>query len=177
MYHVEGETHWVDVPFGREDLHSFCSTCSKGSMEDDMVTMFSHFLFHEVSHMIFWIPYDDEFQLITYEMIWANLICSVRGEVLGDLDFILPLEGNIVAAQVKLALQIYHEWRRGQRGVGHEAYHVYNFSPPILHEHKVEDYFQELPSWKVTHFSWLIAWRLRIDMRKMFLKHFKNSIP
>ena len=100
MYHEEGETHWVDVPFGREDLHYFCSTCSKGSMEDDMVTMCSHVSFHEVNHMIVWMPYVDEFQLFTYQMIWASLICSIGGEVLGDLDFILPLEGNTIAAQV-----------------------------------------------------------------------------
>ena len=127
--------------------------------------------------MTIWIPYDDEFQLITYEMIWANLICSIGGEVLGDLDFILPLEGNIIAARVQLALRIYHEWRRGQHGVGHEAYHVQNFSPPIPHEHKVEDYFQELPSWKVTHFAWLIAWGWRIYMREMFLKQIIESMP
>ena len=108
--------------------------------------------------MIVWIPYDDEFQLITYEMIWASLICSVGGEILGDLDFILPLEGNTIVAQVQLSLHTYHKWRRGQRGVGYEAYHVQNFSPPILQEPKVEDDFQELVSWRVTHFSWLIAW-------------------
>ena len=98
MYQDEGGTHWVDVPFGRRNLHCFCSSCSKGSMGDDMVTKFSHLFFHEVNHMTIWIPYDDEFQLITYEMIWASLICSVGGEVLGDLDFILPLEGNIIVA-------------------------------------------------------------------------------
>ena len=82
-------------------------------MGDDMVTMFSHLFFHEVNNMIAWIPYDDEFQLITYEMIWASLICSIGGEVLGDLDFILPLEGNIIAARIQLKLPISHEWRRG----------------------------------------------------------------
>ena len=65
-----------------------------------MVTMFSHLFFHEVNHIIFWMPYDDEFQLITYEMTWAGLICNIGGEILGDLDFILPLEGNTIAAQV-----------------------------------------------------------------------------
>ena len=98
-------------------------------------------------------PYDDEIQLITYEMIWASLFCSVGGEVLGDLDFIMPLEGNTIVAQVQLSLHTYHKWRRGQHGVGYEAYQVQKFIPPISHEHKVEEYFQELPSWKVTHFS------------------------
>lgn len=100
MYHEEGETHWVDVPFGREKLHSFCSTCSKGSMGDDMVTMFSQFVFHEVNHMMVWIPYDYEFQITTYEMILASLNCSVRGEIPGDLDFIFPIEGNIITTRI-----------------------------------------------------------------------------
>ena len=51
-------------------------------MEDDMVTMCSHVFFHEVDHMIIGMPYVDEFQLITYEMIWAILIYSIGGEVL-----------------------------------------------------------------------------------------------
>jgi len=42
------------------------------------------------------------------------------------------------------------------------------FIPPTLLEPKVDDSFQELPSWKVTHFSWLIAWRWRIHMGKIF---------
>ena len=157
MYQNEGETHRGDVSFGEEYLHTFCSTCSKGSMEEDMVTMTRYLFLHEVNHMIYWIPYDDDFQLITYEMIWANLIYKVGGEILGDLDFIFPLEGNTIAAKVQLSLHIYHKCKRGQRGVGYEAYHVHISSPPILHEPRVEDAFPEFPSWKVTHFSWLIT--------------------
>ena len=124
MHHEEGGTHWVDVPFGRRDLHCFCNSCFKGSMGDDMVTMFRNLLFHEVNLMIFWMPYDDEFQHITYEMICTSLICSVGGEIHEDLDFIFPLEGNTIAAQVQLSLHTYHKWRRGQPGVGYEAYQV-----------------------------------------------------
>lgn len=167
MYHKEGETHWEDMPFGEEYLHTLCSTCSKGSMEEDMVTMTSYLFLHEVNHMIDWIPYDDDFQLITYEMIWASLIYSVGGKILGDPDFILPLEGNTIAAQVQRSLHTYHKWRRGHRGVGYEAYHVQISNPPILHEPKVEDDFQELPSWKVTHFAWLIAWGWSLHMGRM----------
>ena len=98
MYHEEGETHWEDVSFGGEDIHTFCSTCSKGSMEDDMVTMMRKLFFHEVNHMIDGMPYDDDFQLITYEMIWASLSYSVGGDILRDIDFILPLEGNTISA-------------------------------------------------------------------------------
>ena len=132
---------WVDVPFGGGDLHTFCSTCSKGSMEGDMVLPAKQLHMYEVNHMTDWMPYDDDFQLITYEMIWASLICSVGGEILGDLDFILPLEGNLIAAQVKVSLHTYHEWRRGQHGVGYDAYHVHIFSPPTLHQPKVEEDF------------------------------------
>ena len=32
----------------------------------------------------------------------------------------------------------------------------------------MDDSFQDLPSWKVTHFAWLIAWRWRIHMGKIF---------
>ena len=32
---IRGETHWLDVSFGEEDSHTFCSTCSKGSMGGD----------------------------------------------------------------------------------------------------------------------------------------------
>lgn len=164
MYHKGGETHWEDVFFGGEDLHIFCSTCSKGSMGEDMVTMKLCLFLHEVNHMIGWIPYDDDFQLITYEMIWASLIYSADGEILGGLNFILPHEGNTIAAQIYLSLHTYHKWRRGQCGVGYGACHDHIFCPPILHGLKVEDDFPELPSWKVIDFAWWIAWGWRIHM-------------
>ena len=47
---------------------------------------------------------------------------------------------------------------------GSIVYHVHIFIPPTLPEPKVDDSFQEFPSWKVTHFAWLIAWRWRIHM-------------
>ena len=96
--------------------------------------------------MIDWMPYDDDFRLITYEENWASLICSVGGETFGGIVFIFPLEGNIIAAQVQLSLYTYPKWREGQRGVGYYVYHVQIFSPPILPEPKVEDDFQELLS-------------------------------
>ena len=33
MYYEEGETHWVDVPFGRGDLHSFAAHAPRGVWE------------------------------------------------------------------------------------------------------------------------------------------------
>ena len=47
------------------------------------------------------------------------------------------------------------------------------FIPPTLPEPKVEENFQELPSWKVTHFAWLIAWRWRIHMGNIVLITFQ----
>ena len=115
--------------------------------------------------MIGWMPYYDEFQFITYELIWASMIYSVGGEILGDLVFILPLEGKYFPAQDQHTLFIHHKLRSVKHGIGYAAYHVHHFSPPFLHERKVEEYFQELPSWRVTHFAWLIAWGWRIHMR------------
>ena len=95
------------------------------------------------------------------------MICSIGREIFGDLVLILPLEGNLIAAQDQQTLYTYLKWRDGQRGVGYIAYHVQNFSPPSLPEPKLEDSFQELPSWEVTHFAWLIAWGWRIHMREI----------
>ena len=96
------------------------------------------------------------------------MICSIGGEVLGDLVLILPLEGNYFAAQDQNFLYTYHKWRGGQHGVGLYVYHVQIFSPPTLHELKVEEHFQEFPCWEVTHFVWMIAWGWRIHLGKIF---------
>ena len=52
----------------------------------------------EVSHMIDWILYDGDFQLITYEIIWDSMFHNAREEILGGLVFIFPFEGNVIAA-------------------------------------------------------------------------------
>ena len=36
---IGGETHWLDVSLGEEISHTFCTTCFKGSMGDDMATI------------------------------------------------------------------------------------------------------------------------------------------
>ena len=134
-----------------------------------MATRETHLFPYEVSHMIDDMPYVDDFQLIIFGDTWASMICSVGGEILGDLVFILRLEGKCFAAQEQQFLYTYHEWREGQHGVGYIVYHEHIFIPPSLPEPKVEDSFQELPSWEVAHFVWMIAWGWRIHMRKMFL--------
>ena len=57
------------------------------------------------------VPYDGDFLSIMYEMVWASLIHNVREEVFGDLVFILPIEGNSIAAQDQKILYNYHKWR------------------------------------------------------------------
>ena len=107
------ETHWVNVSFGGESSYTVFTTCSKGNMGDGMVTRASHLFLYEVSHIMDAMPYDDGFQLIIYGDIWANMICSVGGEIFGDLALILPLEGEIIAAQDQPTLYTYHKWGDG----------------------------------------------------------------
>ena len=74
-------------------------------------------------------------------MVWASLICSIGGEIFGDLVPILPLEGNLIATQDQPTLYTYHKWRGGQLGVGYIVYHVQIFIPPTFPDPKVEDSF------------------------------------
>ena len=88
----------MNVSFEGEFSHTFCTTCSKGNMRYDMVTLTTQLSLYEVNHMMEMIPYDDDFQLIIYGDTGAILICSVGGEIFGGLVLIFPLEGNIIAA-------------------------------------------------------------------------------
>ena len=114
--------------------------------------------------MIDIMPYDDDFQLIIYGDIWANMIHNVGEDIFEDPIFFLPLEGNIIAAQDQQKIYTYHKWRGGQHGVGYFVYHDQIFNPPILQELKVEEDFQEFPCWEVTHFVWMIAWGWELHM-------------
>ena len=96
-----------------EDSHTFCITCSNGSMGGDMATIEKHLPFHEVGHGIDLMTYGDDFLAITYGMGWASLIHNVGEEIFGGLVFILPLEGNIISAQDQQILYTYHKWRGG----------------------------------------------------------------
>ena len=93
--------------------------------------------------------------------------------VFEDPIFFLPLEGNIIVAQDQQLLYTYHKWREGQCGVGYFFYHVQLFSLTTLQEPKVEQDFQELPCWEVTHFVWMIAWGWRIHMGMMVPNEFQ----
>ena len=104
------------------------------------------------------VPHDGDFLPLIYEMGWASLTHSAGRETFGGLASFLPLEGNIMAAQDQKNLYTYLKWRGRQCGVGYLVFHVQIFSPPILHELKVEEILHELPTWRVTHFVGLIAW-------------------
>ena len=119
---IGGETHWVNVSLEGEKSHTLCTTCSRGSMGDGMATTEAHFFPYEVIHMRNVMPYDDDFQLITYEMIWANMFHNVGGEILRGLISIFPFEGNVIAAQDQHTLYTYPKWRGGQCGVGYFFY-------------------------------------------------------
>ena len=82
-------------------------------MGHDMVTLTKNMSLYEVSHMMDVMPYVDDFQLIIYGDTWASMICSIGGEILRALVFILPLEGKSFVAQDHKFLYTYHKWRDG----------------------------------------------------------------
>ena len=119
------------------------------------------------------IPYGGDFLSIMYGMVWAILIHNARKGIFGGLVSFLPLEGNIIAAQDQKIIYTYLKWRGGKCGVGYLVYHVQIFSPPTLQGLKVEEDFQELPCWEVTHFVWMISWGWRIHMGMMIPNTFQ----
>ena len=129
-----------------------------------MATTVKHLLLYEVGHGIDRMPYDGDFQLIIYGIVWASMVHNVGEEILGDPVFILPLEGNLIATQDQQTIYTYHKWRGGQHGVGYFVCHDQIFSPPTLSKLKVEDDLYELPFWRVAHFVWIIAWGWRFHM-------------
>ena len=90
--------HRLDVSLGGEISHIICITCSNGNMRTHVATTTKHWFPFEVSHMIYWMPYGDDYQLITYEMILDSMFHNVGEEIFGGLVFIFPLEGNFIAA-------------------------------------------------------------------------------
>lgn len=161
---VGGGTHGLDVFLGEKHPHTFCITCSKGSMRRDMNSIEKYLFLYEEGHDMEGIPYGGEFLSIMYEMVWASLIHNAGRGTFGGLASFLPFEGNTIAAQDQKILYTCLKWRGRQCGVGYYVYHVQNFSPPTLPELQVEDDLHELPFWRVTHFFWLIAWGGVIQM-------------
>ena len=111
---IEKETHEMDVSFWEKDSHILCSTCSKGNMGGVMATIAKHLFLLEIGHVCDGVPYDDDILSITCERFWANWFYNVRGRIFTDLIFMLPCEGNIIAAQDQHILYTYHKWRGRQ---------------------------------------------------------------
>ena len=165
---IRGMTRWLDVSLWGEISHIVCIACSNGSMREYVATTAKYLFPFEVSHMIDWMPYDGDLQLITYEMIWASTFHNVGGEILGGQIFIFPLEGNIITAQDQHTLYTYPEWRGGQHGVEYFFYQDQIFIAPTL---------QELPCWEVTHFVWMIAWGMEDPHGEDVPQHILDSMP
>ena len=79
---IRGETHWLDVSFGEEISHTFCTTCFKGSMGNDMATIVDHLFLNEVDHMIVWSTWDmplmSNWEDIFYELPSWKVIQFIR---------------------------------------------------------------------------------------------------
>ena len=95
---VRRETPWLGVSLEGGVSLSFCSECSKRSMIVVTATILVQSFSYEVSHMMDMMPYEDDSQLITCGDVWADMICSTGGEAFGGPTFILPLDGNLIAA-------------------------------------------------------------------------------
>ena len=108
---IGGGTHGVDVFFGEEDPHTFCITCSKGSMGRDMASTAKSLFLNEEDHEMDGMPYGGDFLSIMYEMVWASLIHSAGRATLGGLVPFLPIEGNNIAAQDQKILYTHLKWR------------------------------------------------------------------
>ena len=65
---IGGEAHRLNVSFGKEISHTFCTTCFKGSMGKDMATILDLLFLYEVGHMDFWSTWD-----MPLMRIWEDL--------------------------------------------------------------------------------------------------------
>ena len=97
-------------------------------------------------------------------MVLANMIHDTKERIFEDPIFFLPLEDNIMVAKNQQPLYTYHKWRERQHGIENLIYQVQLCSLPSLQEIKVEEFFHELPFWRVTHFVWMIAWEWELHM-------------
>ena len=106
-----GGTHWVDVFLGEKHPHTFCVTCSKGSMGRDMASTAKYFSLYEKDHEMDGVPNDDGLLSIMNEIVWASLIHNVGKWTFGGLASLFPFEGNNMAAQDQKILYTYLKWR------------------------------------------------------------------
>ena len=121
---IEKETHEMSVSFWEGDSHIFYSTCSNGNMGKIVATIAKHLFLLEVSHVCDGVPHGDTLLSITFEAFWDDWVYSVGGRNFTGLILMMPLEGNVLAAQDQFALYTYLKWRGEQCGVGYLVYHV-----------------------------------------------------
>ena len=81
--------------------------------------------------------------------------------------FWVILEDRNILAQDQQQPHTYHKWRENQHGMDILVPHIHPCNPTYLQEPKVEEIFHEFPSWRVTHFLWMIAWGWRLHMGMM----------
>lgn len=96
---IGGGTHGVGVFLREEHPHTFCITCSKGSMGRDMASIAKYFSLYEEFHEMDGAPYDDGLLSIVYEIVWASLMHNAGRGTFGGLASFFPFEGNMLAAQ------------------------------------------------------------------------------
>ena len=109
---------------GEEHPHTFCITCSKGSMGRDMASKEKYLFINEEDHEMDRMPYGGDLLSIMYHMVWDNLIHSVGRGTFGGLASFLPFEGNSVATQDQKILYTHLKWRGRQCGLVYIFYHV-----------------------------------------------------
>lgn len=68
-------------------------------------------LYTTLSVFLIWIAYFDDFIFIVNGMAWESKVHRTKEWVFRDPVVLLPLEGNIVAAQNHQQLYTYHKWR------------------------------------------------------------------
>ena len=97
--------------------------------------------------------YGDFVLFIIDDMSWASQIIIDAGKIFGGLPFILPLEGNIFAAQDQHTLQTCHKWGRGQHVASYSDFHGQISSQVHFRSSRWREIFSELSCWEATYFS------------------------
>ena len=80
-------------------------------MGEIVATVAKQFFILKVRHVCDGVPHGDTLLSITYETFWADWFYSIGGRIFGDLILMIPLEGNVLAAQDHFSLYTYLKWR------------------------------------------------------------------
>ena len=96
--------------------------------------------------------YGDLVLFIINDMYRASWIIIDGGEILGELIFIFPSEGNKFAAQDQHTLQTCHKWGRGQHGAIYSAFHDQISAHLHFWSSRWREIFHELSCWEADYF-------------------------